>query len=215
MLSTINFIKPNSLLFALNYGRADWLDFIKVLKELKNCANLRLESPTSTSWMFRFKNAIILVKSKTQDPIFIKWRDFVFYVKIYELNSTFWFTKQKSDSAENKDPTYFHLISSDVYEISDYEIIKNKEEFKFSLDESSDYLLREHEGWEFIIPIQYLNSVEVDESQAQVLLSNENWENIIKEISIAKKFSWTLKFANFLSNIDQYISIHKIQNLFI
>ena len=67
-----------------------------------------------------------------------------------------------------------------------------------------------NEDIEFIIPMKYLNSVDINTKLTSESINHEHESAFIEEIYNLSDFSILVNFSFFLKNIDQYTSIHYI-----
>ena len=155
----------------------------------------------------RFENVPILIKKNSQDPIFIKWRNFVCYLKIEEFGDNFWLTKNKSKSIKNKNLTFLHILNWNRLEWTNHVYIKDIEEINQLQDIFVEHLSESKFEQEFILPISNIKYVDIDMDQAQQTVIHKNGSILIKELSKAPSFMWTLRFSYLLSNIDKCLSL--------
>ena len=180
-----------------------------MLKEIKSWPNLEFKnSKTNGLWKLTFSKVPIFVKQDQQNFVFIKWRSFVCYLNINEIYEKFRFIKDEFTS--NSESTLLHITDSNSFEFHDFERMQDEEvinqlQNEFLINAFSEYI----DNGEFIIPMWYLDTINIDESQASDLVLNDQGIYFINEIRKAKKFLWSIKISNLLKNIDQYTSLNQ------
>ena len=200
--TNINDIRPRSIL--LNFGQEikEEFELIKILSKIKNCKSLQLfKYCFIDKWNLSFKNTSILVKSNKFDSIFIEWKNFTWEVIFSQFNQQFWFTKENS-----KDETFMHITKWSDLELNDFQAW-SIEESKLYKNIFSTQLSKCNDELELIIPMSYLNSVNINK-EVESSIDNIFWSEFIKKIWNAPKISWELNFSDFLKNINQICSLH-------
>ena len=155
-----------------------------------------------SKYELRFESVPILVKKNHQDPIFIKWRNFVCFLKIEEFGDSFLLTN-KSKSIKNKDITFLHILNWNRLEWTNHVYVKDIDEIKQLQDIFVEHLSKSKFEQEFVLPISNIKYVDIDMDQAQQTVIHRNGGVLIKELLKAPSFMCTLRFSYFLCNIDK------------
>ena len=213
-------MNPKQISLIYRYGIPRSLNWIKFFNNLKCWTNFYIKDYSWTnSWEFSFANALIYIKSNSQDPIFIKWEQFVCYFDIDELNQTFWFTEEYINDIRVWNNRLLRFIHSEKYQFFNTSFVWETELKRFEY-EFCEYISESDYQCEFIIPMRYLKSVETNEIQTTKLISNRDGKVFMNNICCKLKNSWIIRFSDFMRYIDQCISlyqnykINKINNYF-
>ena len=204
----INKINPNLLILKFKYGVTEEFDYIRILKNIKSTINIDFWKYFSLdSCQLSFTNTPIIIKSNYHEPLFIRWKSFLWYADISKLNIDFWFSKNEDNKISNRNQTFLHFIHSLECIVHNWERIWDKEEIKrIQSNFSSNILISDHE-YEFVIPMRFLDYVDISDEQISKIINNDNKSTLIEEISEAKKISCSLNFITGLSNLEQWRSL--------
>ena len=200
--TNINDIRPYSLLFNFGQEIKEEFELVKILSKIKNCKRLQYSKYCfSDKWNFSFKNTQILVKSNKFEPIFVEWKSFTWEVIMSQLNQQFWFTKENS-----KDETFMHIVELFDLELNDFQTWSIEENKPFK-NIFSTQLSKSNDEQELIIPMSYLNSVNINDDAES---DNNNIFNkeFIKKIWNSPKITYEIHFSKILSDIYQFCSLH-------
>ena len=180
-----------------------------LLKEIKSWSDLEFtKSMPIGLWKLTFNKVPIFMKQDERNFVLIKWRRFVCYLNINEIYEKFRFITAESTSTSES--SLLHITDSNSFEFNDLEWVQDKQVVNQLQKESSINTLTENiDKGEFIIPMWYLDTIHIDESQASDLVLNDRGIYFINEIRKAKRFLWSIKITNLLKNIDQYTSLNQ------
>ena len=196
------------------YGIPKELDWIRILNNLKCRTDFYIRNNFVTdAWEFSFANVPIYIKSNNQDPIFIKWEQFVCYFDIDELNKTFWFTEECIDDIRNWSNRLIRFIHSEGYEFINTSIVWEKELKQFE-HKYSEYNSESEYQCEFFIPMRYLKSVKISDIQTSKLIRNWDGNTFMNNVCCKLKNSWIISFSDFIWYIDQCISLNQNYKLY-
>ena len=196
--NNINDIRPHSILFKFDEETEEEFELVKILTKIKNCKSLQVfKYIFSDKWSLSFKDTPILVKSNKFDPIFVEWKNFNCEIVMSQLNQQFWFTKDKS---------FMHIVESFDFKLNDFQAW-SIEENKLFKNIFSTQLSKSNDEQELIIPMSYLNSVNINDDAES---DNNNIFNkeFIKKIWNSPKITYEIHFSKFLRNINQFCSLH-------
>ena len=192
--SNINAINPSITRFYNTIKRGKY-DFMRIINMIKGWTNLEF-SMSEKDWLLNFKNAFIMITSALQNPMFIKWNSICLNVRIQRYKfKDYWLSKWESTDSLYHGQSYLHLIDSLQFKLQNYSLVLDDEEIKQLSEEFSEYLSDWNFMWEFIIPMRYLESVFISDTQAKEIKDNENWYVFANEISKAKSISCSLNFV--------------------
>ena len=148
----------------------------------------------------------ILIKSNKQESIFVKWKSFIWYISINKINDDFWFSKKETDDI-HEEQRCLHIINSDEYNFEDWEWVFDKVEMKILNNEFLSETIISGNEWEFVIPMRYLESVDIPHEQISKIIKHEDKIIFIKELFKAPKFECSLNFFTDLNYLDQCLSL--------
>ena len=182
------------------------LSLERIINNIKGWSNLEFNKYYySNFWKICFVNADICIKSNQEDLIFIKWRKFYCSVNIKEIKDKFWFEKEDKSQLDNS--VFLHLKDPQGFEFCDYARVEDKEETKIFETDHSDNISENSNNWEFIVSMKYLDSVNIDDSQASEIINSENWSLFINEIIRVNTFTLSIELSNLIKNLDQYTTL--------
>ena len=92
------------------YGLTGIFDIIKVISNVKQDVKLSFEhSLALNECQLIFNNAPIkIIQSNCEEPIYLRWVNFTWYLELNEYNNHYWFTTNITD--ENKEGETYILI---------------------------------------------------------------------------------------------------------
>ena len=102
------------------------------------------------------------------------------------------------------------IKSSGYFQFNDFEHIEREEEIKSILNDFPKHL--SDNNLELIIPIKWLHSIDIDNSQAVGILNNLRCDYFIKLISKASHISWSVKMRNLRRLIDYFTNLNHKKN---
>ena len=178
----------------------------RIINNIKGWSNLEFNKYYySNFWKLCFVNAGVCIKSSQEELIFIKWRKFYCSVNIKEIKDKFWF--EKDDVSQLDNSVFLHLKYPEGFELCDYARVEDKEETKLFESDHSAYISENSNNWEFIVSTKYLDSVNIDDSQASEIIKSENGSLFINEIIKANTFVLSIELSNLIKNFDQYTTL--------
>ena len=204
-LNSINVIRPNRLTLMLREWWMGYFNIIKILTAIKCCLNLELYKYVKcTMFKLSFNNVPVLIQSDQEEPIFIKCKRFSCNIKVNEIDKH-WHINEKSDDIKTNGSQFLIIKSSLYFQFDYFVLIENEEELNLLQNEfpisHSDNKLK------LIILIEYLDSVDINDSQTVEILNHENRSNFIKLISKAQHISWSIRIKNLVQYIDQFTDL--------
>ena len=114
------------------------------------------------------------------------------------------------NDTQSKVSKFLHLVDMDKYEFINYEHIEKDEEIRKIKSIVPINLPRQTDKWEFIVPIQYLNNVQIPKDNELDFITHENGEEFLREVNNAINFTVSINFSNYLEYIDECTSLHWI-----
>ena len=206
-LSNINTIKPKNLSFRFDYFIKGEHDFIRILKNVRNCSKLQF-GYNSRALKLSFENVRILIKSDNYDPILIKWKRFAWMIDIMNMDNNFWISKESTTDISKDYLTYIHLIKLDSCEFEDHTLVEEQEVIELFQKGISMNLSENVNDSEFVIQVNWLSLVHINCSDTSYFINSKKVWKLINEIQDTWVFSWNLQFENFKKDTDQLISLH-------
>ena len=123
------------------------------------------------------------------------------------LNRQFWFSNKSTDDIDyNK--TFLHLIDSKKFEFLDYKYVDDEEEIMKTGEIFSSYQTEWEYKWEFIIPMKFLDSIDISEMENQRLIKEPYRDAYLNKIYYLQSFSWSFDFSYYITNFEKYVSVY-------
>ena len=123
------------------------------------------------------------------------------------MNYTFCFSKDNSSEGSHKNLSFMHLTNAYIYEFTNHVQVCDKDKIRQLQDEFSVHLSEWQNEWEIFIPLKYLDSVSLNQSQLSDLINSKYWDEFIEEICNCRKLILDFNFSNYFQNIEEYASL--------
>ena len=202
-------MNPKQIKLIYYYGIPKFLNWILILKNLKCWTDFYINTINKKdAWEFIFSNVPIYIKSNSQDPIFIKWKQFVCYFDINNLNQTFWFTKEYTDDIRDWSNRLLRFIHSERYEFINTSFVWETELKQFE-HEFYEYISESEYQCELVIPMRYLKSIKISENQTSQLIKNGYGNTLTNHNCCKIKVSIIIRFSDFMRYIDRCICLNR------
>ena len=116
--------------------------------------------------------------------------------------------QNNQNDTQNKVSKFLHLVDMAKYEFIDYEYVEKDEEIRKLKSIIPINFPKRTDKWEFIVPIQYLYTVEIPKHEEVDFINHENGEEFLREVNNAITFSISIDFFIYLEYIDECTSLH-------
>ena len=118
----------------------------------------------------------------------------------------FSFSTLNSDSKKQKN-VYLHIWSTRKADFNNFRTNLSYEEINESSLLFKDVAYNKENDWEIIVPMKYLDEVEINDNVHQIISNHTKGVGLIEEISHPRKINWVVEYNANLEYIGKWTSL--------
>ena len=152
---------------------------------------------------FKFKNPIVKLVESFSSEVYLQLKYLKIELNVNNFITNFYFSSCDKQNL-NKTNSFLHLKIFDMIHIYESYKITNPEELLHA--ESIFKSVGKFNGWEIIIPLEYLENLYIDNFFAENYDKDDNYREWFNNVLISNKISWTIYFLKSMKYIDKVFS---------